>query len=133
MDEVVVAQKLESLRRCTKRIQDKLPASLDMLISDVDAQDVLVLNLSRAVQICVDLAMHQISTSANPVPQSMGQAFDMLAQQKVITEALAGRMRKAVGFRSIAVHSYENIDWAVVYMIVKDHLNDFREFSKSFS
>jgi uncharacterized protein YutE (UPF0331/DUF86 family) len=62
----------------------------------------------------------------------MGQAFDSLAQQKVISDALAIRMRRAVGFRNIAVHSYENIDWAVVYVIVKEHLNDFREFSNSF-
>jgi uncharacterized protein YutE (UPF0331/DUF86 family) len=132
MDEVVVAQKLESLMRCTERIESKLPSSLDALIGDVDVQDVLVLNLSRAVQICVDLAMHRISTSGSPVPQSMGQAFDSLAQQKVISDALAIRMRKAVGFRNTAVYSYENIDWAVVYVIAKEHLNDFREFSNSF-
>jgi uncharacterized protein YutE (UPF0331/DUF86 family) len=132
MDEVVVAQKLESLRRCTERIKSKLPSSLDALIGDVDVQDVLVLNLSRAVQICVDLAMHRISTSGSSVPQSMGQAFDSLAQQKFISDALAIRMRRAVGFRNIAVHSYENINWAVVYVIAKEHLDDFREFSNSF-
>jgi uncharacterized protein YutE (UPF0331/DUF86 family) len=99
MDEVVVAQKLESLRRCTKRIESKLPSSLSALIGDVDVQDVFVLNLSRAEQICVDLAMHRISTSGNPVPQSMGQAFDSLAQQNVISDALAIRMRRAVGRR----------------------------------
>jgi uncharacterized protein YutE (UPF0331/DUF86 family) len=132
MDEVVIAQKLESLRRCTERIESKFPSSLGALIGDVDVQDILVLNLSRAVQICVDLAMHRISTSGSPVPQNMGQAFDSLAQQKVISDALAIRMRRAVGFRNIAVHSYENIDWAVVYVVAKEHLNDFREFSNSF-
>jgi uncharacterized protein YutE (UPF0331/DUF86 family) len=113
MDEVVVAQKLESLRRCTERIESKFPSSLSALLGDVD------------------LAMHRIASSGSPVPQTMGQAFDSLAQQKVISDALAIRMRRAVGFRNIAVHSYENIDWAVVYVIVKEHLNDFREFSNS--
>jgi uncharacterized protein YutE (UPF0331/DUF86 family) len=133
MDEVVVMQKLESLRRCTFRIQDKLPATLELLISDVAMQDVLVLNLSRAVQICVDLAMHKISTRESKVPQTMGQAFDILADQRIISESLAAHMRKAVGFRNIAVHSYENIDWAVVYASAKEHLNDFREYSKAFA
>jgi uncharacterized protein YutE (UPF0331/DUF86 family) len=132
MDEIVVQQKLESLRRCTLRIQEKLPATLGALAADVDMQDVLVLNLSRAVQICVDLAMHRISTGSSTVPQTMGQAFDILAQQKVISETLSIRMRKAVGFRNIAVHSYENIDWSVVYSIAKGHLNDFREYAEAF-
>jgi uncharacterized protein YutE (UPF0331/DUF86 family) len=133
MDRVVLEQKLESLRHCVARVQSKRPATLDALVADVDTQDVLVLNLSRAVQLCVDIAMHHLASSDSPVPQTMGQAFELLAQQKVIDAALALRMRKAVGFRNLAVHSYESIEWAVVYAIASEHLDDFRAFAKAFA
>jgi uncharacterized protein YutE (UPF0331/DUF86 family) len=133
MDRVVLEQKLESLRHCVARVQSKRPATLDALVADVDTQDVIVLNLSRAVQLCVDIAMHHLASSDSPVPQTMGQAFELLAQQKVIDAQLALRMRKAVGFRNLAVHSYESIEWAVVYAIASDHLDDFRAFAKAFA
>jgi uncharacterized protein YutE (UPF0331/DUF86 family) len=133
MDRVVLEQKLESLRHCIARVQSKRPETLEALVADVDTQDVIVLNLSRAVQLCVDIAMHHLASSDSPVPQTMGQAFELLAQQKVIDAALALRMRKAVGFRNLAVHSYDSIEWAVVYAIASEHLDDFRAFAKAFA
>jgi uncharacterized protein YutE (UPF0331/DUF86 family) len=131
MDRVVLEQKLESLRHCIARVQSKRPATLEALVADVDTQDVIVLNLSRAVQLCVDIAMHHLAGSDSPVPQTMGQAFDLLAHQKVIDATLALRMRKAVGFRNLAVHSYDSIEWAVVYAIAGEHLDDFRAFARA--
>jgi hypothetical protein len=56
LDRQVVEQKLESLRRCLLRIEEKCPDSPEMLARDLDAQDIVSLNLTRAVQLCVDLA-----------------------------------------------------------------------------
>jgi hypothetical protein len=39
MDEVVVAQKLDSLRRRTKRIESKFPLLLSALVGDVDISE----------------------------------------------------------------------------------------------
>lgn len=40
--------------------------------------------------------------------------------------------RKAVGFRNLAVHSYDSIDWALVLSIATEHLDDFKAFAKAF-
>ena len=55
MDQVILDQKLESLRRCIKRVEEKTPSHVSQLIKDEDIQDILVLNLTRAVQLCVDI------------------------------------------------------------------------------
>lgn len=54
MDKIIVNKKLDSLYRCINRIQEKCPADAAELKINVDLQDVIVLNLSRAVQLCVD-------------------------------------------------------------------------------
>ena len=59
----------------------------------------------------------------------MGEAFDALAASGVITSDLGRRLRGAVGFRNIAVHSYQAIDWDIVYAIARDGLEDFRQFA----
>lgn len=73
MDRLIVGRKLDSLQRCLARIATKRPASEQALEQDVDLQDVLVLNLSRAVQICVDLASHLLADLDLPPPNTMGR------------------------------------------------------------
>ena len=55
MDRVVIHQKLESLRRCLARILSKQPISLGMLQKDYDQQDIVSLNLTRAVQMALNI------------------------------------------------------------------------------
>ncbi len=49
MDRGVIADKLERLRRCVQRIEHKRPPTLAALAADVDLQDILSVNLERAI------------------------------------------------------------------------------------
>lgn len=40
-------------------------------------------------------------------------------------------MAKAAGFRNIAVHEYESIDWNIVFSIISSRLDDFRDFAQA--
>lgn len=131
MDRVVVEEKLESLRRCLVRIEAKCPTSADVLAADADLQDILTINLTRAVQLCVDIGTNLISGLDVPPPNTMGQTFDLLAEAGVISSDLARKLKGAVGFRNIAIHNYENIDWVIVHSIAHDHRDDFVEFAKA--
>lgn len=130
MDREVVDKKLESLRRCLLRLETKCPQEPSILIADLDLQDIISLNLSRAVQICVDIGAHLIAGLEIPPPGTMGETFDLLAQEGILSKELATNLKKAVGFRNIAVHNYETINWHIVYSIVKNHLDDFNAFAK---
>jgi uncharacterized protein YutE (UPF0331/DUF86 family) len=35
-----------------------------------------------------------------------------------------------VGFRNLAVHNYDAINWHIVFSIVHEHLADFSSFAK---
>ena len=129
MDRQVTLRKLEALRRCLQRLRERRPASAEALATDADLQDVLVLNLSRAVQLCVDIAAHLLATSQQPVPTTMGETFTRLAATGVIGSELSDRLRRAVGFRNIAVHNYEAIDWDIVFALTGEPLADFEQFA----
>jgi len=128
---VVLESKVESLRSCVARVQLKCPQDAEALAGNADVQDIVVLNLSRAVQLCVDMAMHHIALHERPTPQTMGDAFSELARMGAIDEALCVRMRSAVGFRNLAVHNYDAINWSIVFAIANEHLDDFRAFAKA--
>ena len=129
MDRLILADKLESLRRCVARVEARRAASVDELLRDPDRQDIVSLNLTRAVQLCVDIALHVLSARGQPAPGTMGEAFDRLAEAGVISDRVRRSMRAAVGFRNVAVHSYRAIDWAVVHGITHERLDDFRAYA----
>jgi uncharacterized protein YutE (UPF0331/DUF86 family) len=134
MDKQLTAQKLESLRRCIRRVESRLPKDVDTLRKDLDAQDIVSLNLTRAVQMCVDVASHWLAEHSEvTAPRTMGQVFEALADAGVISSGLAERMRKSVGFRNVMVHNYDEVNWQIVYSICHDHLDDFRAFASIFS
>lgn len=131
MDQSLVNAKLESLRRCVARVQARCPATAEELAKDIDSQDIIALNLSRAVQLCVDLALHRLSATGEATPATMGSAFERLADAGIIDGELGKRMRSAVGFRNLAVHQYEAMDWRIVHAICSRHLDDFRDFARN--
>ncbi|MEW5893868.1 MAG: DUF86 domain-containing protein [Pseudomonadota bacterium] len=131
MDRRVIEQKLESLRRCLARIEAKCPQDVVVLTADADVQDIVSLNLTRAVQLAVDIGAHLLAGMTVPPPDTMGQTFDRLAEAGVIGAELARRLKKAVGFRNIAVHNYEAIDWAIVHAICKHRLTDFTDYARA--
>ena len=133
MDKVIVAAKLESLRRCIKRIEDKQPYWDGLLTGDPDIQDIIVLNLTRAVQLCVDIGSHIVSDTEEAAPQSMGDVFSRLEKLVIITPESSRQLKKAAGFRSVAVHNYQTINWAMVHSVCSHSLVDFRRFAKEIS
>jgi uncharacterized protein YutE (UPF0331/DUF86 family) len=130
MDQVILTQKLESLRRCTQRVEAKTPSNVDQLIQDPDVQDILVLNLTRAVQLCVDIGSHLISQTDEAAPATMGDVFSTLEKLGAISPRTCETMKKAVGFRNVAVHNYDDINWEIVFTISQRYLVDFRQFAK---
>lgn len=122
--------KLESLSRCVDRIKSNTPETAEQLTEDYDAQDIVAVNLQRAIQICVDLGGHLLSTRGWAAPSSMAETFIILADHGVLDKDLAERLRRAVGFRNSSLREYEKIDWVRVHRIVTEILQDFRLFGR---
>ena len=96
MDRGLRDQKLESLRHCLVRLAGKRPGSLEVLRDNYDLQDIIVVNLERAVQVCVDLAASLAADLETKVPDTMGQSFDILHHHGILSAPTAERMKKAV-------------------------------------
>ncbi|MFW5497808.1 MULTISPECIES: type VII toxin-antitoxin system HepT family RNase toxin [unclassified Maridesulfovibrio] len=127
MNQKVIEVKLVSLQRCLERIKQKTPSRVEVLASDYDLQDIVILNLQRAVQISVDIATHILSAKFK-IPSSMAESFIYLGQEKILDKNLAERLSRSVGLRNIAVHEYMNLDWEIVHAVSLNHLDDFSRF-----
>ncbi len=130
MDKEVLEAKLAALIRCVHRVKSQGISNLEDLENDIDKQDIIILNLQRAVQICVDIGNHILLDYDSETPSTMAETFRKLSQNKLISQNTAENLSHAVGFRNIAVHQYENLDCKIIYAIITEHLVDFKSFAE---
>lgn len=132
MNEIISA-KLLSIGRCVERVVQHTPASASDLAADHDTQDIVSINLQRAVQLAVDAAGAIIAGRGLEPPATMADAFRILAKADLLPGELSERLARAVGFRNVSVHEYEEIDWNIVYSLITKDLDDFRDFVRTMS
>jgi uncharacterized protein YutE (UPF0331/DUF86 family) len=128
----VATNKAAIIRRCLSRVSEEHHGDSSRL-DDFTIQDSVVLNLLRACEASIDLAMHRISLDKLGIPQSSRDAFDILHANHVIRAATSIAMKNMVGFRNIAVHSYQKLQRPILEAIVSRHLSDFEEFLSDLS
>ena len=125
----VVLNKISVIERCKKRIIDVYDQKPENL-KDYTKEDSIILNIQRACEACIDLAMHIVAQERLGLPQTSQDAFDMLKSSSIIDEEIAKRLKAMVGFRNIAVHDYQTINLNILEQIVEKHLEDFTDFTK---
>ncbi len=124
----VLLNRADSIERSIARAQEEFEAAGDRLATDYTRQDALVLNLLRACETAIDMAMHVVRQDRLGVPQNSRDAFELLQVAGRIDPALADAMKRMVGFRNVAVHNYRVLEMAIIEDIVRHRLDDFRAF-----
>lgn len=129
MKDDVITNKVMVIKRCMERVYEVYAGDAGNL-RDFTKQDSIVLNIQRACEAAIDLAMHVVAEKRLGLPQSSREAFKLLNQNGIIDDSLALRMEAMVGFRNIAVHDYQSINLAIVEKIIEEHLKDFEVFAE---
>ncbi|MBW7652325.1 DUF86 domain-containing protein [Anoxybacillus sp. ST4] len=126
----VILNKVSVIERCLKRIQEEYENNPKHL-ENYTKQDSIVLNLQRACEASIDLAMHIVAQKKLGLPQTSRDAFTLLEQHGIISPSLSQKMKAMVGFRNIAVHDYQELNLTILQKILDSHLTDFTEFTKA--
>ncbi|WP_226679910.1 type VII toxin-antitoxin system HepT family RNase toxin [Sutcliffiella horikoshii] len=129
MNRDIILNKISTIERCIKRIREEYDND-PLNLKNFTKQDSIILNIQRACEASIDIAMHVVSEKKLGIPQSSRDAFDYLSSHTIINENLSLRLKAMVGFRNIAVHDYQEINLEIVRVIVEKHLEDYLEFTK---
>ena len=129
MDDVIV-NKAAIIERCVRRIREEYAGDPENLTANLTRQDSIILNIQRACEAAIDLAMHLVRVYKLGVPQESREAFSLLEGAQKLPAQLAEPLRRMVGFRNIAVHNYQQLNLSIVQSIVTQRLDDLLAFSK---
>lgn len=125
----VILNKVQTIERCLNRINEVYGDDPNNL-KDFTKQDSIILNIQRACESSIDLAMHIVSKKKLGLPITSRDAFRYLNEAEIIDDDLAKSLMNMVGFRNIAVHDYEAIDLNILQAIIENHLTNFIEYAK---
>jgi uncharacterized protein YutE (UPF0331/DUF86 family) len=128
MPDDVSLNKAQIIERCIRRINDEYAGDPSNL-SNITRQDSIVLNLQRACEAAIALAMHQVAEKGWGIPNTSREAFDILAANGVLEISLAARLKAMVGFRNIAIHDYQKMNLDILQEIITKHLSDLIQFA----
>ena len=126
----VILNKISIIERCIKRINEEYANNPEHL-KNFTKQDSIILNLQRACEASIDLAMHIVAEKKLGLPQTSRDAFTLLETEGIIPSSLSKKMQAMVGFRNIAVHDYQEINLLILQKIIETHLVDFMQFTKT--
>lgn len=129
-NKAVVLNKFETIEKCINRINEEYENNPQNL-EDYRRMDMIVLNLQRAYEAVLDLAMYVVSNRKLGLPQNKREAFKLLEDGKIIDAQMSKNMQGMVGFRNIAVHDYKEIDEKILQDVIENHLNDLLEFART--
>ncbi len=127
MDDVAL-NKAAIIERCLARIRAEHGGDPESL-ANITKQDSMILNLQRACEASIDLAMHLVRRHRLGIPQDSREAFELLAAAGKLDRALADALKRMVGFRNIAVHDYQALNLAIVEAIIATRLDDLAAFA----
>ena len=122
----VCFNKASIIERALSRALEEFAA--DPRLESHTHMDAMILNLERACQAAIDLAMHLIAKYHLGMPQNSADAFRILNQADVITESTARTMIAMTGFRNIAIHEYQKLDPTVLRAIGEHRWHDVVSF-----
>ncbi|HLA34774.1 MAG TPA: DUF86 domain-containing protein [Rhodocyclaceae bacterium] len=131
MADDVLINKAASIERCVARAREEYVCDPAGFASNFTRQDAAILNIQRACEAALDMGQHLIRREKLGVPQSARDVFALLAQGGWIAPTLAERLKRMVGFRTIAVHDDQSLQLPIVIDIVESHLDEFLDYSQA--
>ncbi|MGP3777961.1 type VII toxin-antitoxin system HepT family RNase toxin [Halanaerobium saccharolyticum] len=127
MDDILI-NKNQTVKRCLERINEEYQGDPKNL-QNYTKQDSIILNIQRLSEAAIDIAMHIVAEKNLGVPQNSREAFDLLTQNKLISEERAEKLKAMVGFRNIAVHEYQKLNLKIVEAIIENEIEEIKDFS----
>jgi len=126
----VLLNKVASIERALRRVREDFRDDPARLYNQT-VQDAMVLNIQRATQASIDLAMHLVARERLGLPQDSRDAFALLRDAGRLDADLCLRLQRMVGFRNVVLHQYRTLDRQVLLDVLRVRLGDFEELCRT--
>ncbi|MFC1496824.1 DUF86 domain-containing protein, partial [Candidatus Margulisiibacteriota bacterium] len=118
LDHNLLDRKLLALENFINEIKELQGHTLEEFLKDGKLQDLAERRLETAIQCCIDIANHIISSLSLGQPEDYAESFEILGNKFIIPEDFAKILSDMARFRNVLVHMYDKIDETRVHKAV---------------
>ncbi len=86
--------------------------------------------LQLAVECCLDIGSHIISSERLREPEDNKNVFKVLVEAGHLPAEMLETLQRMAGFRNILIHEYTRIAPEVVFAVLTRRLRDLRRFAR---
>jgi uncharacterized protein YutE (UPF0331/DUF86 family) len=124
----VAENKISSVKKYLSMLESYRNYSVEEIKGDPTLRGAIERYLYLACQAVIDLAEVIISVSQFRKPTTMSESFVILEEENIIDAELKAKMAKLVGFRNVLAHEYEELNYEILYDVLRNRLQDITEF-----
>ena len=124
-----IKDKIIEIESFLNELNSCLPSDFEQYKTDFKLRAIGERYFEKIIEAVVDLAFFVIKEKNLKQPEEDKQSFDILAEEKIISNSLADRLKDAKGMRNILAHEYGRIDNELVFhSLAEELIPDVQEF-----
>ena len=124
-------QMLSNLRRYVTELSRLAETEREAFLADMDKIGNAKYHFVVAIECCIDIANHTISSEGLRFPNNNADSFLVLVENGILDERLSANYIAMAKFRNRLVHLYWDVDDQQVYDCLQNSLGDLEAFIRS--
>ncbi|MBM3236624.1 DUF86 domain-containing protein [Candidatus Poribacteria bacterium] len=130
LDKEKIIEQLRMIKSDIEKLREKRALSEDEYLMDEDTQTVVERKFQTAIESCVNIGNHLISTMNLELASDYASVFRSLRTANLISSDLAEKMADMARFRNLLVHLYWRIDHEKIYEGMEARIETLEKFTR---
>ncbi|MHB8986821.1 MAG: type VII toxin-antitoxin system HepT family RNase toxin [Eubacteriales bacterium] len=123
-----IRQKAADLRDALSNLTPYAGGTVEKFLNDKKGNAAAKYYLIVATEAAIDICNHLAARVASRAPGSYAECFEILKENCIISEALAGSLIPMARFRNLLIHRYADVDNRLVYKVICCNLQDLESY-----
>ncbi len=129
-----VKDKTNEIEEFLEELENSLPKNFEEYKTDYKLRAIGERYFEKIIKAVIDLSFMIIKSKSLKQPEYEKEVFDILNNEKIISNKLKEKLKNAKGMRNIIAHEYGRIDNELVFhSLVEELIPDVQEFLKVIS
>ncbi|MCK5505715.1 MAG: DUF86 domain-containing protein [Thermodesulfovibrionia bacterium] len=122
----IYSRKFDLIKDCIKKLTSikKDNPTLDKYRNAWKEKDSAERNIQKTVEALIDIGKILVAEKKLREPSNNREVFIILEENKIFPSEYISLIDKMIGMRNVIVHSYDRIDDAIIYNVLKKNLSD---------
>ncbi len=112
------------------QLEELLPVDEEEYFKDIRSKRACEKTLELAIETIISIISIIVSSQKLIYPESEDSLINALENRKILSAAMAKKIREMKGFRNILIHKYGELDDRRAYKFLTEELDDFILFEK---